>query len=72
MKYQNDTGQEWVAVRFNTWIVQKAIPAMAPRMGEIYTNVIKACLEGLKVEEGRTAEETLFIKVVREIDQCQA
>jgi len=72
LKYQKDTGQEWVAVRFNAWIVQKVIPAMVPRMGEIYTNVIKACLEGLKVEEGRMAEETLFIKVVREIDQCQA
>lgn len=71
-KYEEETGQEWTAGSFGTWIVQKVIPAMVPKMGEIYANVIRTCLEGLKVEEGRTPEENLFLKVVREIDQCRA
>jgi hypothetical protein len=70
-KYQ-ETGRIWTAKRFRTWIVQEVIPAMVPKMGEMYTGVVRTCLDGLRVEEGRTPEEALFLDVVRQIGQCRA
>ena len=71
-KYVMESGLDWTSGRFRTWIVQKEIPTLVPRISEIYANVVRACLKGLKPEEGRTSEETLFLKVANEIDQCRS
>ncbi len=41
-------------------------------MGEIYSDVVRVCLNGLKKDDGRSFQETFFEKVVKKIDLCIA
>jgi hypothetical protein len=52
--------------------LEKVLPAMVPKMGDIYVNTIRSCLEGVKQEGGRSHVESVFLQVVRQIDQCRA
>ena len=74
MKYEEGMGQGqvWTAGNFKVWIIEAILPDMIPKMGEIYVNVVRSCLEGLKRDDGRSPEETFLLKVVMAIDQCRA
>ncbi|KAL2132941.1 hypothetical protein VTI74DRAFT_3131 [Chaetomium olivicolor] len=71
-KYEKTFGQRWSAQPFREWIVAEKLEALVPRMGEIYTDVIRVCLNGLKRDDGRSFQESFFEKVVKKIDLCMA
>jgi serine/threonine protein kinase len=71
-KFHVKTRKVWSAMEFKKWLLQKELPKLIPIMGEIYVRAIKNCLEGLHAAEGCSLEETLFIKVVKEVNRCQA
>ena len=78
-KYQESSQplQNWTAEGFRTWILEningtKSDFTLAPLMGEIYTEVVDACLRGFKNDDGRSFVETFFLKIVRRIDSCVA
>jgi hypothetical protein len=69
-KYEKASGLRWSAQPFREWLIAEQIASLAPRMGEIYTDVVRVCLTGLKVDEGRTFQETFYVKVIKKLDLC--
>lgn len=67
-KYEKSSGQRWSAQPFREWIVAQELENLTPRVGEIYTDVVRICLNGLKRDDGRSFQETFFKKIVKKID----
>ncbi|OAA55764.1 HET-s/LopB domain protein [Cordyceps fumosorosea ARSEF 2679] len=67
-----DSGRRWSAEPFREWLVNKEVMTLVPRMGEIYTDVVRICLKGIKRDDGESFQETFFKKVVKKIDLCTA
>ena len=57
---------------FRDWLVDQQLASLAPRVGEIYTDVVRVCLNRLKMDNGRSFQETFFQKVVKKMDLCMA
>jgi len=72
-KYEKNSKQRWSAAPFREWLLQGELDSLlVPRMGEIYTDVVRCCLAGLKTDDGSNFQETFWSRVVKKVDMCIA
>ncbi|KAK1832867.1 HET-s/LopB domain protein [Podospora conica] len=71
-KFEKEFDQRWSAAPFSDWIVSSELGNLTPRMGEMYTDVVRCCLNGLKVDDGLSFQETFDSRVVKKIELCMA
>ncbi len=59
-KYEKQFAKRWSAEPFRKWIAVSELQGLAPRMGEIYTDVVRCCLNGLKRDDELSFQETFL------------